>query len=388
MELTLEQLNARVQLERRRLQDTFGGTQGWVLERHLGNGGFGITALLKDSDPLKRRREPDPFRIPIARRVVLKWALFPEQGIFDFITEINALKFLRGKAHHAQFIAATTEVSSHRPVNVLSVRNVFRRFIAPFKNPPTEIFNILRRHRGPAILLEYIAGGTLSQLSRKAQERGVQLPNRILWSFYLCLVRACLGLSYPHVIPEPGQPQVLETITAREPNGFAHNDISLRNIMLDHYDFNVGEHGHGTIPRLKFIDYGASRNIGDHNAAARSNFFSIAIVMLRLINPRLRPVNDDNTMLYNGIMTYATDILPNPGADAFAYLDPELRQLLAEATAVDENLRPSMADIFNRAQRGAQKIPMAYGNLLPVDYFNQDEDNNIRRLFQHTMYDA
>ncbi|KAI0466925.1 hypothetical protein F4859DRAFT_507020 [Xylaria cf. heliscus] len=379
----VRQLLSRVRKERRRLENTFGGIKGWELERFLGHGLYGITVLLKDSDPLHLRKDSDMLWVPNTRRVVLKWALFPELGTQDFDTEIKVLKRLRGKAHHAQMIASTTDVAHYRPVFFPTVNNMFRRLIAPFKNPPTNIFKILRGSRGPAILLEYIAFGNLQHLSSRARARNINFPNRIIWSFYFCLVRACVGLHYPHDVFEPGDgPLVLETITRPEPNGLTHNDIALRNIMVDRPDWRVREHR--IMPRLKLIDYGMSETIRNGRRAATENLFWVAISIMLLINPDAGRGND-NAVTYNGILTYATNILPQLGGnDNFPYLDPDLRQLLAEAMAVNVDLRPSIEDVFRRTQAGKDKTAADY--VLRPDI--HEDDATIDRLFQRLIFDA
>ncbi|KAI1747014.1 kinase-like domain-containing protein [Xylaria castorea] len=389
VEITERELRSRVQREQHRLRHVFGDSKGWELETFLGNGSFGITVLLRDSDPLHlRSARRDVWG---QKRVVLKWALFPQLGIQDFITEIKALKFLRGKAHHPQIIAATIDVTNYRPFSVPSVGDIFRRIIAPFINPPSNIFKILRGNRGPAILLEYIENGSLQKLSQRAWRLNIDFPNRLLWSFYLCLVRACAGLHYPHVVPKPGDgPLVLETITRPEPNGFAHNDIALRNIMVGRSDHLVAEHG--IMPRLHLIDYGLSTDIPNSKQAVRDNLFGITVAILHLINPNLGPISNTNTMAYNGIMTYATDILPMLGRDEFPFLDPELRQLLVEAVAVDPNLRPSIQDMFRRTLAGKEKVADAYADVGAggplAGIYDYETNEFISRLLQQLVLDA
>ncbi|KAI0437346.1 hypothetical protein F4803DRAFT_570946 [Xylaria telfairii] len=357
------EIRSRAQAAQHRLQNTIGYGKGWELEKLLSTGSSGMTFLIKDSDPLHRRRDHtrEPW-VNKQRRVVLKWALFPEAGIDDFITEMKSLAFLRGKAHHVQMIAATADVATYRPPLGLSLGSVLRVFTSPWKNPPINIFKIIRRHRGPAILLEYLEDGSLQQLSHRAKRTNVRFPNRLLWSFYFCMVRGCVGMNFPQEIPESGAPLVLETITRLEPNGFSHNDIALRNIMVDRYDLQVPEHI--WFPRLKFIDYGSSTiSPTPYPSAARNNLLQVAAVMIHLINPDARPFSDSNAVVFNGIETYATDILPQIGGDdMFPLLDPELRQLLVEALAVNMQLRPSIHDMFVRVQAGREKPSSAYPN--------------------------
>ncbi|KAI1827049.1 hypothetical protein F4861DRAFT_551861 [Xylaria intraflava] len=53
------------------------------------------------------------------------------------------------------------------------------------------------------ILMEYLQHGNLATLIRKLQnakpedEHLVQIPNRVLWGFWLCLIRACIAMEYP-----------------------------------------------------------------------------------------------------------------------------------------------------------------------------------------------
>ncbi|OTA99631.1 hypothetical protein M426DRAFT_16233 [Hypoxylon sp. CI-4A] len=54
------------------------------------------------------------------------------------------------------------------------------------------------------IILEYLESGDLKSLIYKLASRGrmrmglrVHIPNRILWSFWLCLVRGCIAMEYP-----------------------------------------------------------------------------------------------------------------------------------------------------------------------------------------------
>lgn len=86
-------------------------------------------------------------------------------------------------------IAATADVATYRPPLGLSLGRVLRVFTSPLTNPETNIFKTIRRHRGPAILLEYLPDGSLKQLSRRAKETNRRFPNRLLWSFYFCSKR-------------------------------------------------------------------------------------------------------------------------------------------------------------------------------------------------------
>lgn len=97
--------------------------------------------------------------------------------------------------HHVQAIATTMSVSQYRRKSREGLRDFLRNLFAPFYNPPTNVFSILGRYEGPALLLEYVENGALLDLVLKAQERRITLPNRLLWRWYFC--RMIPSLSVP-----------------------------------------------------------------------------------------------------------------------------------------------------------------------------------------------
>lgn len=46
------------------------------------------------------------------------------------------------------------------------------------------------------IVLEYVANGDLRDLIAKVNAMNAKFPDRVLWSFFLCLVKQCIGLAY------------------------------------------------------------------------------------------------------------------------------------------------------------------------------------------------
>ncbi|XXG99954.1 hypothetical protein Hte_006295 [Hypoxylon texense] len=80
--------------------------------------------------------------------------------------------------------------------------------------------------RSDIIILEYMENGSLQGLIEKLsleRRRGRgRIPNRVLWSFWLCLIRACVGMEYPprkfhpdrNQRPPPPPEPVLATATA------------------------------------------------------------------------------------------------------------------------------------------------------------------------------
>ncbi|GAW26434.1 putative g2-specific protein kinase nima protein [Rosellinia necatrix] len=376
---TVDQERAMAEIIHRDLGAVFANTGLWELERLLGNGSYGVTVLLRDRNPLRVRGRH--------RRVVLKRPLLPHQGVEDFATEIAALRLMRSNAHHGQMIAGTHNIAEYRAgrsTTTAAARRVLRRVRAAFSNPPENVFRVLSVFEGPAILLEYIEGGNLLKIQKRAYERGIELPNRLLWSFYYCLVRACVGLAYP-AFGLVGDPPVLETIrTDQHPLRMVHGDIAGRNVMLDKEDPDIPER----------------RATTTRTASIQNLHFATEQIILLISRHRVHR----RAVAYHGIRTFAAGVLPravrrgaegggNDGGggggggvelvDPYPNLDPELRSLLVDAMRVDVTRRPSLRDMLWRTRRGAAKPAGAY----PTRFW-EEGDHSVRAVLQHLMYDV
>ncbi|KAJ3575256.1 hypothetical protein NPX13_g4095 [Xylaria arbuscula] len=364
----------------RRLKEAFADSPGWEYEKSLGNGSYGITVLLKDRDPLRiRRRRRD-------RRLVLKRQLVPERGAQDFLAEMSALQNLRGHAHIGQMIDSTYETHNFLSRGGQTAR-FLRRILRVFSNYPENIFKSLAHHRGPAILLEYLEGGSMYDFERRKIALNTNLPNRLLWSFYYCMVRACAAMTYAKNAPY-GERLELEELHPNEPHYMLrHGDIAFRNLMFDDYEPHVPEHR--AAPKMVLIDFGLSATVaepgmpGAATLAETLNLHECAKHMVFLINPFLNEL-PNNAYLYDvraGLATLAWSIIPDrDGHDPFPWLDNELRYLLCDALT-DPLKRPSLEQMLRRTRRGAEKPASAYGARAP-----DESDQACHRVMQQLMY--
>ncbi|KAI2627705.1 kinase-like domain-containing protein [Hypoxylon sp. NC1633] len=105
------------------------------------------------------------------------------------------------------------------------------------------------------LIMEYVAGGSLETLIGRCVEVGQgvnqRIPNRVLWSIWLCLVRACVAMKYPprkfhpnrlrHSRPT-GREDLIETVPGARrrwrAKNIVHFDIDPTNIFIG--DFEVG----------------------------------------------------------------------------------------------------------------------------------------------------
>ncbi|KAI1428123.1 hypothetical protein F5Y12DRAFT_711438 [Xylaria sp. FL1777] len=346
--------------------------RAWEFEKVLGNGAFGLSVLLKDRDPLHIRGRK-------RKRVVLKRALVPERGVDDFRREMQVLWDLRGHSHISHMLDATGAVEMFRP-RAGRTASFLRRILVAVTNPPENIFKALSQHFGPAIILDYLENGTMRDLIIKQRSWGIQFPNRVLWSFYHCLVRACVGMTQRKEAP-PEQPLELET-PLREGQDqdhylLAHHDIAARNIMIGDLEPRVPEHR--LVNKLVLIDFGLADYTHAPRMAEVYNLTMVAREVIYLIHPAARM--NEGFRECEGIPTEAWELYPMNGINYFPRLDPELRRLLAESLS-EVPARPSVRETFRRTQLGVRKPAYAYANA------ESESDQAIQELLQHMLYDA
>ncbi|KAI0453481.1 hypothetical protein F5B21DRAFT_505339 [Xylaria acuta] len=351
------------------IKEIFSTSTLWEFERALGNGSYGITMLMRNRSPLARRH----------RRVVLKRSIRDDEGLRDMVNEMDALWALRGHAHIAQIIDAIEDVMYLRP-RAGRIAAVARRILGLVENPPQNMFKTLSFRRGPAIILEYLENGSLAQLQCKALARNIELPNRVMWSWFYCMMRACVGMTYVNKGYKRG-PLELETL---QPDGeqyfpLQHCDIAARNLMIAEYELKVPEHQ--LVPKLVTIDFGISTWAVNPHYAQLNNMYQISMAVIGMIVVNLQLVAT-RVVNYNGIRTRAGVILPDNGVDPFPRLDPDLRNLLVRTLHDIEGQRPDLPQLLEETRVGMMKGASAYpGN-------PHETDDYIKELLQGLLHDA
>ncbi|KAI1765887.1 hypothetical protein GGR53DRAFT_248068 [Hypoxylon sp. FL1150] len=149
------------------------------------------------------------------------------------------------------------------------------------------------------ILSEYLENGDLGNFISRLGEAKEMVPNRVLWQFFLCLLKGCLAMEYPVTKFHPRRRERAETIEGlvnraerlrldgeEAPNRegkvrgeelfefvppesrrwagerFVHFDIDPQNIFVGGFDNEPGCDGeHDLIPRLKIGDFGLGSKI-------------------------------------------------------------------------------------------------------------------------------
>ncbi|KAI0965693.1 hypothetical protein F4678DRAFT_485183 [Xylaria arbuscula] len=341
----------------REAQNAIATSRTWHFETMLGNGSFGVTILLSERNPLHRYQ----------RKVVLKLPLTPGARNRDFTREAQTLKLLRGHAHIVQLINYTQDLSALQPREG-RIRRALRRLENVFRNPPKNLFTYLgrlNRSDSPALLLEYIENGDLYKMMDSLWSLRYQLPNRLLWGWYHCLVSACVGMIYERQEPEPRTIEVEVPQRDHQHLRIVHDDIAARNIMIGERDLFVPDR--------------------DQKRSEDNNLEAVNIIMLQLINPPVDPANNVYTPVpWNGITTMAAGVFDGRRT---SLLDPELQTLIAESFRIGEERgepfgRPSLAETFERTKRGMLKPVESYPNQF------RETDDYIRIRLQRFIYDA
>ncbi|KAI1357781.1 kinase-like domain-containing protein [Xylaria arbuscula] len=328
------------------IQRHFETSTYWEFEKSLGNGGYSLAILL---------RQKAGFGSD-GRRIALKVALPREaQSLRD---EINWLKQLHGSKHIVRILAScddATQPDWESNPGILEEKPL----------PAQTAFNSLTQLEGPVVALEYIENGDLLSLFYRIMDEDVHMPNRMIWSLFLCLIRACIGMAYPIGSSLDTEP-ILETMPrdSKPPRGITHNDIALRNIMLGEPD-DLPEHRIGHI--YKLIDFGLTGELSVPASAPGRNLFAIAQIVGYMI--KMADLNMRTTQLHKGFETFGGEFLRQSWGNPYPWLDKDLAELIAECLYEDSAHRPSLQTALMRASDAVM-------NKRPRDFRNPREEND------------
>ncbi|KAI0901499.1 kinase-like protein [Annulohypoxylon nitens] len=297
---------------------------------YIANGAHGSTHQIRYKDPNRPQLQhfivKKAFPAPESQRMIEK--------------ERNALKILRGARHIVQ------------PLTILN-----DPLAVPTKGAGKPI--------GEYIIMEWIPNGTIQKFIKWARAHDVvRLPNRLLWRFLFCMVRACTGLAYPIgrtddiVVDEEPRLDV-------PPSMGTHGDLHRNNILVGDF-LQLPEHG--IAPILKFIDFGSA---SDSEGVPR-NLWDIGKIMVALIILstddviRQSPFVTPYLFIYNYtiILSQAHPILPPAShGGELTWLDSDLAVLVALLLATRPTDRPDLFKVHNICQHAiAHRTAEFYGD--------------------------
>ncbi|RYP58611.1 hypothetical protein DL769_008866 [Monosporascus sp. CRB-8-3] len=302
------------------------------------------------------------------------------------------------------------------------------------------------------LLLEFVENGDLSNFIMKLNEKNLRVPNRILWSFWLCLVRACVAMEYPprkfHPRRRPkdaeGEPpnaalaalalddddrdlngkivdgQLFEDVPGPKRSPLEEcGIIDTGEVFIGGFDVNAKDDEHLLVPRLKLADFGTALNVKPNksneyyfckrfqakrgyfapeqfgiewdyvaptdpfgpelseqtvagNYGAPMNIWGIALTLWNVITKCYPPIPPQRQP-GPGPLTYCHLIRTDP---KYNYVDPELKEVLAQCMRHDPKDRPSLLNLSRQAKKGIKK---RYGN---------ESDDFIWTWIHNVLYNA
>ncbi|KAH9905434.1 kinase-like domain-containing protein [Xylariomycetidae sp. FL2044] len=256
----------------------------------------------------------------------------------------------------------------------------------------------------PCLLMEFVGYGTLRELLYRFTDNDRQMPQRLLWNIFLCLVRACVAMRYPPN-GSAGDPVQKESIPEeKDPMGYTsidHRDIHSQNILIDGSDDNDNEHDLG--PLVKVIDFGyvelvpeESRRFNDVNGEATNdtnvdfNLPNMAEIMAGLANGEETTVVLDGReiTIFNDDGEEVTFRTHAPVALDDLEMDTALQHLLYRCLDVDIDARPTLEEVLDICENAV--LNLTAEDLQDLDYGLADweTDDSLREDLQHFILDA
>ncbi|KAI0106592.1 hypothetical protein F4776DRAFT_645852 [Hypoxylon sp. NC0597] len=244
------------------------------------------------------------------------------------------------------------------------------------------------------VLMEDLSNGSLTDfLNRRIKEDLRELPNRLLYRIFLCLVRSCIAMAYPPHGPRDGPLRVEEIPEdpkdQMEVTQLIHCDMHTSNILFG--DLTPDHWEHELVPIMKLIDFeraGFGRDPANRNPGVKYNIFDIGDVMTRVIggtaikSGELWKEQFDVGGVLREVITYS-HFEP---ASRFPNLDPELRRLVLLCCAYNPEFRPSLPDLAREVHDAVlNKTPMSY-----IGYPRElhETDDRIRRILSDMIFNA
>ncbi|KAK6865089.1 kinase-like protein [Apiospora arundinis] len=272
----------------------------------------------------------------------------------------------------------------------------------------------------PVIVMEYLQNGTLDQLINRFGHINRRIPQRLIWSFALCLLRAVAGIAYPdqfdgrrrREMPERGD---LSTIVQGSWKGL--------NVLIGDVQEGLDDPEHALAPALKVIDFGRGRE-EDPEAdpywqelkGLSDNLAGVAWVLQDLADaPNARDLygagdyrlwrasQSDLFDPYDFTTGASQQVLANEK------LDKDLRDLIAMCLAGHRHHMPTLRELLILCRAGRRKPAEDFRHLYAKEDDNQSQgqaqaqgegendgdqewlcetDDAIRETMQRVVFDA
>ncbi|KAI0467777.1 hypothetical protein F4859DRAFT_517647 [Xylaria cf. heliscus] len=267
-----------------------------------------------------------------------------------------------------------------------------------------------RMRRNTWLYTEWIENGTVGKLARRANDQQIRLPNRLLWSFFMCLVRMVIAMGWPPKRPDGQDPQpVIEEINGPPYGALVHRDLflddfSVGNIMVGDLLPEDPESEHMLAPILILIDLAEMEKYGDDEKANRRaicyNLRDIACVMILFIaldhdTAVLMSINTQTSKYFQEsptsprFLTYAHILIDEEnGNRPFPWLDGRLRALVCACLAVKDEEKPEPQALLDITKTCLRDRGEQYYASQPGYDGTSESDERIRSILSALILDA
>ncbi|KAI1392675.1 uncharacterized protein F4822DRAFT_137551 [Hypoxylon trugodes] len=358
-------------------------------QKVLGFGGYGIALLWTVQDPIGGPVRDIAVKFPIPRG--------KNDGTNETLTEIHFLTLLRNSEHIVNLarIGTDTKLEKQKMYNNVEAED------------PIIVMEVLNR----GSLWDHITRINAAMDWNEAnpglplQEYTLEyIPNRVLWRYFLCLVRGVVAMAYPAQAPTWDPDAIIrESVpnTGEPPSNLVHYDLDPSNILCGEPDFTGDDREHTYAPILKITDFGLAVPFDENfsegvraNLAYRGkenyfapeqfypermilarehighelNLWGIGLIMFNLMSlshpspnpkdwqPALRYVSMRGMKNYP-LRTWGGNLLPakGHGNTVVPYLEPydyDMRLLIAQCLADSTRDRPDLRVLLEACEEG------------------------------------
>ncbi|KAI1748476.1 hypothetical protein F4782DRAFT_534449 [Xylaria castorea] len=264
----------------------------------------------------------------------------------------------------------------------------------------------------PALVLEYVEYGSIQDLCKRMTARNIRVPNRVLWSMFLCLIRACIGFAYPPW--QNGEQEKIPTDGIKRPSFIIHNDLHDENVLIGELMPDGIEHRlapilkvRTTINMLGFklcisikltrndqvIDFGKTMETppGNWITADQANIQEAARIVAGVVAMKYSTLRDENmevdipdeTGNVRKIVAFT-----DPALRDSLYLLPTLKNLLLLCQAANPKDRPSLRYVLNACEDAVTThTAQSYTGIANYDN-TLESDDSIRAVIQQIVFNA
>ncbi|KAK8102140.1 kinase-like domain-containing protein [Apiospora sp. TS-2023a] len=324
----------------------------------------------------------DDGREILAKSLVVKYALDTEDDASTHNDEDleNEMEWLQ-KMHHAEHIIQTEP-------------DYWNLWDKDKKDGTGSVGHVLKK---PVIVMEYMEHGTIQGLIDRFSKEGIRIPDRMLWYFALCLVRACIAMGYRDQfagaetttrerVPKPAE----KGGSLPPPSGLAQLSMKGANVLIADLIPNDAEHQ--LVPLIKLIDFGRGivydYKSGDPIVEGLERYKEYIGVLFNLDGVgylgaaefNVKPskwTTEENAVFYR-VKEFQTGADPTILEDQS--IDRQLRDTIAMFRSYSASALPTLNDALGLCMTGIRNINKSTN---PID-----STESIRQLVQRLVFNA